>query len=523
MLPIAGLVLWAVYGFEIGQVDGLSFSIPAPTYLSNFNAVYDHIDRGHYATLLGERSNEGWWYYFGVAFLAKTPAVTVLLLLVTIVFITRHAAWRDTIYLWLPALALFVAASYSRLNIGYRHILPVIPLIWLLIAASSSQWRQRRSFLALLGVLLLIYALGSLGQSPDYLAYFNEFVGGSSQGYRYLGDSNIDWGQDLNQLAEYAELHDDRPLSISYSGASDPQYYGLEISSLFSEEGDPLNFSPANPSPGRYAISVNHLQDASLAEPDLFDWFRRQEPVDSLGYSILIYDVSSSDSGHWIAQCFDPEPPLEEAAASQYVGREIERYIYFDCRNSWVLPSGSGPGWYVVPEDLDPGHISELLADDLELVFTNRHSVTSPPYKIYYWPAPDEVIVKLLEGSGQVKAAGTGALLPPLQVDDIAKFRGGWSNGSVWSTLWQTDRATDQPVSVLLHLHTGEDQPIVADNLGYPGIQWQPGDLFIQYHDFGGLSGDYLETGLYNYDSGDRLKIDTGDGLVSSIYLIPSD
>ncbi len=37
---------------------------------------------------------------------------------------------------------------------------------------------------------------------PNYLAYFNETVGGPKNGYKYVTDSNVDWGQDLKRLTK---------------------------------------------------------------------------------------------------------------------------------------------------------------------------------------------------------------------------------------------------------------------------------------------------------------------------------
>jgi len=35
---------------------------------------------------------------------------------------------------------------------------------------------------------------------PHYLAFFNQSIGGPHNGYKWLADSNIDWGQDLKLL-----------------------------------------------------------------------------------------------------------------------------------------------------------------------------------------------------------------------------------------------------------------------------------------------------------------------------------
>ena len=42
---------------------------------------------------------------------------------------------------------------------------------------------------------------------PNYLAYFNEAAGGPAQGWRWLVDSNVDWGQELPGLKRYMDTN----------------------------------------------------------------------------------------------------------------------------------------------------------------------------------------------------------------------------------------------------------------------------------------------------------------------------
>jgi hypothetical protein len=46
---------------------------------------------------------------------------------------------------------------------------------------------------------------------------------------------------------------------------------------------------------------------------------------------------------------------------------------------------------------------------------------------------------------------------------------------------------------------------VVGDGLGFVASQWRPGDIIVQYHDFGPAEGEFLETGLYDYTTGERL------------------
>jgi hypothetical protein len=63
---------------------------------------------------------------------------------------------------------------------------------------------------------------------PNYLAYFNMTVGGSSNGYRHLVDSSLDWGQELPNLKRWLDEHKDElppKIFMSYFGSTPPSAY----------------------------------------------------------------------------------------------------------------------------------------------------------------------------------------------------------------------------------------------------------------------------------------------------------
>jgi hypothetical protein len=62
---------------------------------------------------------------------------------------------------------------------------------------------------------------------PNYLAYFNAFPGGPTQGPRYLLDSNIDWGQDTKRLKAFLQARGIRGACTAYFGLAYPFYYGI--------------------------------------------------------------------------------------------------------------------------------------------------------------------------------------------------------------------------------------------------------------------------------------------------------
>ena len=98
-------------------------------------------------------------------------------------------------------------------------------------------------------------------------------MGGPSEGWRYLVDSNVDWGQDLKRLKTYAG---EREICLSYFGNADPAYYGIKYRPLTdAAKADSCDI----------AISVN-----SLYTGDQFAWLRNEKPDARIGYSIYYYD-----------------------------------------------------------------------------------------------------------------------------------------------------------------------------------------------------------------------------------------
>ncbi|NBD34598.1 MAG: phospholipid carrier-dependent glycosyltransferase, partial [Chloroflexi bacterium] len=82
VLALTGATFWAVYGFQIGKVPGVPgvpFPVPAAAHAIPILRVLGHSSGGHQAYLLGENSIHGWWYYFPVAFLLKTPLPALIL------------------------------------------------------------------------------------------------------------------------------------------------------------------------------------------------------------------------------------------------------------------------------------------------------------------------------------------------------------------------------------------------------------------------------------------------------------
>jgi hypothetical protein len=153
----------------------------------------------------------------------------------------------------------WLAAVKSTFNIGYRHILPLYPALYVLAGAAGVWLTSERRVLRIAVVGFAgLFAADSLATYPHYLAYFNPLVP-RGKGYQHLVDSNLDWGQDLPGLARWLaeNCQEAEPVYLSYFGTGRPGHYGIEANTLPRprEEREPAPLAP-----GIYCISATALQ-----------------------------------------------------------------------------------------------------------------------------------------------------------------------------------------------------------------------------------------------------------------------
>jgi len=209
--------------------------------------------------LLGEINRDGFWSYYVVATLLKTPLAFLALL----VFRPwrRQRLYYDFVLLT-PVLWFFVHLSFFfRTQLGLRFFLPAFPFLALLAAGNWDSGRRpplRLTASAILG----LYVATMLLQCPRYLSYFNVLIGPRLNAYRYLADSNLDWGQDLFALWGWERAHRS-------------QRYALE---------------PYFPTEGLIVVRANDF--IGINDPDAYAWLRkRAAPIAAIGDSYLVFDV----------------------------------------------------------------------------------------------------------------------------------------------------------------------------------------------------------------------------------------
>ncbi len=296
-LATVALLIWAGYLFDVGSLGppqfhppGGSFGqrlehaaqrladahrLPAPQLFRGVLDVTGHNSEGHQCYLLGQLGQYGWWYYFPVALAVKT---TLPFLVLIALWIADRRLWSRALDPVLAAAVALAVAMTSNINLGIRHVLVVYPLFAVIVSGLFTL-SARRALRASAIVLLLWHVGESLAAHPDYLTYFNETARGRED--KFLLDSALDWGQDLERLRRYLEEHKINSIYLSYFGRADPGVVGLQgVRRL------PADLRPR----GWVAVSKAHIAGLGLQGYNL-GWLKAHKPVARIGKSILVYDL----------------------------------------------------------------------------------------------------------------------------------------------------------------------------------------------------------------------------------------
>lgn len=519
--PLAAfLTLWAAYGFEIGALpqELPAFStllggrtLPLAHYLDQLADIGGRMTKPTPAFLLGELSTGGWWYYFPVALLLKTPLPTLLLLALATAatLLPRKPAPAppaaltaiDAAALLVPPLGYFAFSITTDINIGYRHILVVVPFIALIAARQLPYWmavrgrfgRITRPLIPLCATWLVILTLWI---APHFLAYFNAFAGGPDGGYRALVDSNLDWGQDLTGLADWMTHNDADHVYLSYFGEARPDYYGIAYTGLpsfpprlMNPQAQPL--LPDDPAPGLYAISATNLQGVLFENPDLLAWFRDREPMDTIGHSIFLYDVPARGRPADLVLA-GIQPVDLRAEHTALLGTNDLTYRWVDPASAIVVPDEPG-GWLAgtgpLPEAVK-AHYEPVVSAETITLYRDRR--TAPGLT----DIPGEPVnATFSDGNG-------GQLTLQAFAPDV----------SVWQ-----QQGNNKPLALFIHAEDADGTIVTQfDGLGVAWEGWRDGDWLIQQHRLDPAafhSGTTLRfyAGVYDPDTGVRWRTADGD------------
>jgi 4-amino-4-deoxy-L-arabinose transferase-like glycosyltransferase len=277
---VAALLIWSAYRFTIGPVwylqPWLGNRIPAPAFFRGLWSVWEHNREGHLAYLLGRLSWNGFWYYYPVVTVVKTPVATLLLFTLAFLMPFRNRAVPFAIGTPVAFMAgVLGVAMFTHINIGVRHILPVYTGFAICAGVAAwTMWNRGLASRAALAGLLIWQIISIAAIHPDYIAYTNELAGRHPE--RILADSDLDWGQGMKALALRLDQLGVKEISFLMNGTA---YLGGNPFPLIRPvpDGD-------TPPHGWCAISITPWK--LHGQPR---WVGRIEPQERIGHAILLY------------------------------------------------------------------------------------------------------------------------------------------------------------------------------------------------------------------------------------------
>ena len=326
-------------------MSGIAPLKPLAQYFLGVFMVFARVSGGNTYYFLGNISNQATALYFPAVFLMKSTLPFLAILL----FGLCYGSWRATKSVqsrrksgqkWIAILSdsfqkniapytmlgLVVFYAYlsitGNLNIGFRHLFPILPFLYTLGSKAVFDCLKRcdgsaptasvvRGFIFLFSCWIILIPILAY---PSFLSYFNTAMGGHSEGYKYVTDSNYDWGQDAKRLKIWVDNYNScvesgatessvcrsltgeksfptastiQKIRVDYFGGSSPEYF-------LGDTYEPWH-SNNSPEPGWYAVSAEFYQ-GSIYDPNAsrsinYSWFPHGSLVGRAGDSIFIFYV----------------------------------------------------------------------------------------------------------------------------------------------------------------------------------------------------------------------------------------
>lgn len=279
------------------------FLKPLAEYLFGVVSVVQRAGGGNASHFVGTVYSEATPWYFPTLYLFKESLVfhifTIIAIFLAIknIFRSREknlraaVSWMKNNFAVIAGLifiAVYALQSITgNLNIGHRHIMPILPFAYFLVALAITKFNKP----IFANILLAIMFASTIITFPYYLSYYNILAGGTANGYKIATDSNYDWGQDMKRLRNWMDANNVQKIALHYFGGGDAGYYfGDRYEDWWSSKGQP-------PAGSWFAISAN-AREGSIAKPvrgftikpdDTYSWLKGKEPAARAGSSIFIY------------------------------------------------------------------------------------------------------------------------------------------------------------------------------------------------------------------------------------------
>ena len=260
--------------------EKIAFPVPVPyPYLEGLDwivakestdLIFIHI------YLLGEtRFGQGFPGYYFVASALKLPIATQIILVAA--FFVYLADKRRRVFFFQNEWFLLVPVAFYvtyfnffyKSQMGIRYYLVIFPLLYVFAGVLFINWRKFSRTQVAVTISLTAFLIGSvLAKYPNYLSYFNEFIK-PQESYKYLADSNLEWGQDTYLLEDY-------------KANNETALRAPEIPQIITETKI-------------YYVSINRLVGV-IDGPENYRWLREHfEPGEIIGNSYFVYHITPEE------------------------------------------------------------------------------------------------------------------------------------------------------------------------------------------------------------------------------------
>jgi hypothetical protein len=177
-------------------------------------------------------------------------------------------AWLLTAY----AGILLLLAMRSGINIGIRHILPMLPVLGILSGAGAVHafraFGRSQLRTSIVACLAAAHLLGLAWCFPDYISDFNALVGGRKGGEK-ISIVGEEWGQDMVRLGTALQARGVRSLRYNtdtFTSGLELERFGVRVEKLNCPRKAPLTVW----------VGVNARERARV--PECLTWLPTREP-----------------------------------------------------------------------------------------------------------------------------------------------------------------------------------------------------------------------------------------------------
>jgi hypothetical protein len=322
----------------IESTSSIELLKPFAAYLLGIFMVFGRVAGGNTHYFLGNVEVDAQASYFPIVFVSKETLPFLILLALTLFYSVvrfirnsfhpdpeqptslrlRFVRHIDAVLIFSFVLIYSLLSIFGNLNIGFRHLFPILPFLYLWVAKTiltilkdpRLSTGPKNVFSLLVVTLITIQILIPFFSYPNYLSYYNEVAGGTAKGYEIATDSNYDWGQDLGRLRSFIAHHNlctDTTLTSTFNCSTylpelpriekiRVDYFGGGSAARTLGSIHEGWWSERPPESGWYAISINTLQEnwtsrAGSQETNNYLWLQKYTPLARAGQSIFIYYI----------------------------------------------------------------------------------------------------------------------------------------------------------------------------------------------------------------------------------------